>query len=133
MTSPTSSLHGFPPETVAVFVLLAAGAVALDLSAHRSDKPLTLKGAALWSLFWILVSFAFGGYLWLHHGSDTASLFFTGYALEKVLSVDNLFVMMAVFAWFKAPEGYRHRVPYRAVFADSGANRRADAEEQRQR
>ena len=112
MTSPTSSLHGFPPETVAVFVLLAAGAVALDLSAHRSDKPLTLKGAALWSLFWILVSFAFGGYLWLHHGSDTASLFFTGYALEKVLSVDNLFVMMAVFAWFNVPEGYRHRVLY---------------------
>ena len=103
---------GFPLETVAVFVVLSVGAIAIDLFAHRSDKPMSLKSAALWSVFWIAVSLAFGGYLWFHHGSETASLFFTGYALEKVLSVDNLFVMMAIFAWFKVPEGYRHRVLY---------------------
>jgi tellurite resistance protein TerC len=39
-----------------------------------------------------------------------ASLFLTGYALEEVLSVDNLFVMMAIFAWFGVPDKYRHRV-----------------------
>ncbi|AZR60594.1 TerC/Alx family metal homeostasis membrane protein [Eikenella corrodens] len=103
---------GFPPETVAVFVVLSVGAIAIDLFAHRSDKPMSLKSAALWSVFWIAVSLAFGGYLWFHHGSETASLFFTGYALEKVLSVDNLFVIMAVFSWFKIPEAYRHRVLY---------------------
>ena len=103
---------GFPPETVAVFVVLSVGAIAIDLFAHRSDQPMSLKSAALWSVFWIAVSLAFGGYLWFHHGSETASLFITGYALEKVLSVDNLFVMMAIFAWFKVPEGYRHRVLY---------------------
>lgn len=103
---------GFPIETVAVFVALSLGAIIIDLYAHRDDKPMTLKSASLWSVFWILVSLAFGAYLWLHHGSETASLFFTGYALEKVLSVDNLFLMMAIFAWFKVPEGYRHRVLY---------------------
>ena len=103
---------GFPPETVAVFVVLSVGAIAIDLFAHRSDQPMSLKSAALWSVFWIAVSLAFGGYLWFHHGSETASLFFTGYALEKVLSVDNLFVIMAVFSWFKIPEAYRHRVLY---------------------
>ena len=103
---------GFPLETVAVFVVLSVGAIAIDLFAHRSDKPMSLKSAALWSVFWIAVSLAFGGYLWFHHGSETASLFFTGYALEKVLSVDNLFVIMAVFSWFKIPEAYRHRVLY---------------------
>lgn len=103
---------GFPPETVAVFVALSVGAIAIDLFAHRSDQPMSLKSAALWSVFWIAVSLAFGGYLWFHHGSETASLFFTGYALEKVLSVDNLFVIMAVFSWFKIPEAYRHRVLY---------------------
>ena len=103
---------GFPLETVAVFVVLSVGAIAIDLFAHRSDQPMSLKSAALWSVFWIAVSLAFGGYLWFHHGSETASLFITGYALEKVLSVDNLFVMMAIFAWFKVPEGYRHRVLY---------------------
>lgn len=103
---------GFPLETVAVFVVLSVGAIAIDLFAHRSDKPMSLKSAALWSVFWIAVSLAFGGYLWFHHGSETVSLFFTGYALEKVLSVDNLFVIMAVFSWFKIPEAYRHRVLY---------------------
>jgi len=103
---------GFPLETVAVFVVLSVGAIAIDLFAHRSDKPMSLKSAALWSVFWIAVSLAFGGYLWFHHGSEMASLFFTGYALEKVLSVDNLFVIMAVFSWFKIPEAYRHRVLY---------------------
>ena len=103
---------GFPLETVAVFVALSVGAIAIDLFAHRNDQPMSLKSAALWSVFWIAVSLAFGGYLWFHHGSETASLFITGYALEKVLSVDNLFVMMAIFAWFKVPEGYRHRVLY---------------------
>lgn len=103
---------GFPLETVAVFVLLSVGAIAIDLFAHKNDQPMSLKSASLWSVFWVLVSLAFGGYLWVHHGSETASLFITGYALEKVLSVDNLFVMMAIFAWFKVPEGYRHRVLY---------------------
>ena len=103
---------GFPIETVIVFVVLSLGAIVIDLYAHRDDKPMSLKSASLWSVFWILVSLAFGGYLWMHHGSETASLFITGYALEKVLSVDNLFVMMAIFAWFKVPEGYRHRVLY---------------------
>ena len=103
---------GFPIETVIVFVVLSLGAIVIDLYAHRDDKPMSLKSASLWSVFWIFVSLAFGAYLWMHHGSDTTSLFITGYALEKVLSVDNLFVMMAIFTWFKVPEGYRHRVLY---------------------
>ena len=103
---------GFPIETVAVFIILSVGAIAIDLFAHKDDKPMSLKSATMWSLFWIFVSILFGVYLWLHHGSEVASLFFTGYALEKVLSVDNLFLMMAVFAWFKVPEGLRHRVLY---------------------
>jgi len=64
---------GFPLETVAVFVVLSVGAIAIDLFAHRSDKPMSLKSAALWSVFWIAVSLTFGGYLWFHHGSETAS------------------------------------------------------------
>ncbi len=103
---------GFPLETVVVFVLLSVGAIVIDLYAHRGEKALTLKNASMWSVFWILVSIAFGGYLWWHHGGEVASLFFTGYALEKVLSVDNLFLMMAVFSWFNIPEGLRHRVLY---------------------
>lgn len=103
---------GFPPLTLAVFIGLAVGAMLLDMVSHRGDKPVSLTQASVWSVFWIALSLAFGGFLYVQHGSEVASLFVTGYALEKVLSVDNLFVFMAIFAWFKIPDGLRHRVLY---------------------
>lgn len=107
-----STAIGFPPVTIAVFVGLVIVALAIDLFSHRKDKPLTLMQASLWSIFWVAISLAFAGFLYVSHGAETASLFLTGYALEKVLSVDNLFVFMAIFAWFNVPDGYRHRVLY---------------------
>ncbi|MDC9594040.1 TerC/Alx family metal homeostasis membrane protein [Xenorhabdus sp. IM139775] len=103
---------GFPMETVAVFIILSVGALFIDLFMHRHDKPISLRSAALWSVFWIAIAFVFAGFLYIHHGAETASLFITGYALEKVLSVDNLFVIMAIFSWFAVPDRYRHRVLY---------------------
>ena len=67
---------GFPIETVAVFIILSVGAIAIDLFAHRDDKPMSLKSAAMWSLFWVCVSVLFGVYLWIHHGGEAASLNF---------------------------------------------------------
>ncbi|WP_145567999.1 TerC/Alx family metal homeostasis membrane protein [Yersinia mollaretii] len=103
---------GFPTETVIVFIALSVGAIFIDLFMHRDDKPISLKSAALWSIFWVVVAMAFAGFLYIHHGVEVASLFVTGYALEKVLSVDNLFVMMAIFSWFFVPDRYCHRVLY---------------------
>ena len=95
-----------------VFIVFAMAAFAVDFFAHKKDEKISLKQAALWSIFWIAVSVAFGGYLYFARGSETMSLYFAGYILEKSLSVDNLFVMMAIFSWFKIPEIYRHRVLY---------------------
>ncbi|WP_127957375.1 TerC/Alx family metal homeostasis membrane protein [Serratia microhaemolytica] len=106
---------GFPTETVIVFVVLSIGAIFIDLFMHRDDKPISLKSAALWSVFWVAVAMIFAGFLYIHHGEEAASLFVTGYALEKVLSVDNLFVMMAIFSWFSVPDQYRHRILYWGV------------------
>lgn len=103
---------GFPAETVLVFVALSVGAIAIDLFMHRHDKPISLKSAALWSVFWVIVAMVFASFLYVHHGAEVASLFIIGYALEKVLSVDNLFVMMAIFSWFAIPDRFRHRVLY---------------------
>ncbi len=103
---------GFPPLTMAVFVGLALAALLLDMVTHQDGKPITLLRASLWSVFWVAISLAFAGFLYVQHGADVASLFVTGYALEKVLSVDNLFVFMAIFAWFKVPDGLRHRILY---------------------
>ena len=99
-------------KTAVIFVLLASAAFAIDFFAHKKDEKISLKQAALWSIFWIVVAAAFGGYLYLAVSSEAASLFFSGYILEKSLSIDNLFVMAAIFSWFKIPEIYRHRVLY---------------------
>lgn len=107
----TTSL-GFPPLTMAVFVGLALSAMLIDMLTHRGNKPVTLLNASAWSVFWILISLGFAGFLYVEHGPTIATLFVTGYALEKVLSVDNLFVFMAIFAWFKIPDSLRHRVLY---------------------
>nr|WP_221189800.1 TerC/Alx family metal homeostasis membrane protein [Azomonas macrocytogenes] len=97
---------------MAVFVAIALGALLLDMVTHRGNKPVSLTKASIWSIFWIAISLAFAGFLYVQHGPQAASLFVTGYALEKVLSVDNLFVFMAIFAWFKVPDGLRHRILY---------------------
>ncbi|SPW86915.1 TerC [Escherichia coli] len=47
---------GFPTETVIVFIALSVGAIFIDLFMHRDDKPISLKSAALWSVFWVVVA-----------------------------------------------------------------------------
>ncbi|WP_017445414.1 TerC/Alx family metal homeostasis membrane protein [Gayadomonas joobiniege] len=122
---------GFPLETILVFVVLTVGGFFLDMYAHRADKVVPLKSAILWSLFWIGLAIAFGFYLEYRHGETVANLYFTGYALEKALSVDNLFVFMALFSWFAIPDHLRHRVLYwgivgaivfRAIFVAIGTS-----------
>lgn len=108
---------GFPPETVAVFLLLSVGAIFIDLFMHRNNENISLKSAAAWSIFWIVAALAFAGFLYVHHGAETANLFLAGYALEKVLSVDNLFVIMAIFSWFTILDKDRHRVLYWGIIS----------------
>ena len=74
MTTPIDATHhlGFPIETVAVFAVLSIGAIFIDLHAHRDDKPMSLKSASLWTVFWIVISLAFAGFLAWHHGATAA-------------------------------------------------------------
>lgn len=110
---------GFPPSVVALFVVLVIGFLALDLYAHRGDKAVSLKNAIGWSLVWVAVALGFAGYLYVAFdktmGTDFAALFLTGYALEKVLSIDNLMVFVAIFGSFAVPDAYRHRVLFYGV------------------
>ncbi|NVL43857.1 tellurium resistance protein TerC, partial [Pseudomonas syringae pv. actinidiae] len=77
-----STSLGFPPLTMAVFVGLAITAMAIDMFSHRGNKPITLAQASAWSIFWVAISLAFAGFLYVQHGSEVATLFVTGYALE---------------------------------------------------
>lgn len=99
----------------AIFIGLVVFSMVVDHVMHKDDKPVSLQSAVKWSIFWVLISFVYAGFLYLHHDSNTASLFISGYVLEKVLSVDNLFVFSAIFAWFNVPNEYRHRILYWGV------------------
>ncbi len=113
---PAVNTHiGLETETMVIFGVLALLALCVDIWAHRKDKPIALKAAIAWTLFWICVSMCFAGFLYFHFNGEVASLFLAGYLFEQALSVDNLFVMMAIFAWFKVPEQYCHRVLYWGV------------------
>lgn len=96
----------------AVFLGLVLFSMIVDHVMHKDDKTISLKSAINWSVFWVVISLIYAGFLFVHHDSNTASLFVSGYVLEKVLSVDNLFVFSAIFAWFKVPNQYRHRILY---------------------
>ncbi|WP_104689803.1 TerC/Alx family metal homeostasis membrane protein [Helicobacter felis] len=98
-----------------VFIVFMVAALVIDFKAHQQDQVVTLKSAGLWSIFWVGTALVFALYLLWHDGKESMSLFLTGYVLEKALSVDNLFVIMAIFSWFKIPDIYRHRVLYYGI------------------
>ena len=100
---------------IAAFALIVMIALWIDLRAHRRGQTITLKNAALWSAFWVALGLGFAGYVGLFHGLDDAILYLTGYVLEKSLSVDNLFVFMAIFSAFAIKDEYQHRVLYYGI------------------
>lgn len=77
---------------------------------HRKAHVVTLQEAILWSIIWISIALLFNLLLYFTHGHESALKFFTGYIIEKSLSVDNLFVFLMIFTFFSVPEEYQHKV-----------------------
>jgi len=87
--------------------------LALDLGVfHRSAKEITVLQAFLWTGFWVILSFIFNSIIYYRFGADKAFEYFTGYLIEKSLSVDNIFVMILIFSYFQVPQEYQHKVLY---------------------
>lgn len=108
------------------FLVLITSLLALDLGVfHKKDEVLSYKSAMLWSLFWIDLALLFGlvvyfiydhptsfGIEFLHNETASNALinYYTGYVIEKSLSLDNIFVMVLIFHYFNIPTKYQHRV-----------------------
>lgn len=91
---------------VIVFVLLA-----LDLGVfHRKAHEVKMKEALIWSAVWIGVALIFNVGVYFVKGRELATQFLAGYLLEKSLSVDNLFVFLLIFNYFRLPARYQHEV-----------------------
>ena len=91
---------GFPLLDIVVLVSVLALSIFVDFFGHKDNKEISIKSALGWSAFWIGLAFAYYGFIWVQYGKDFASLFLSGYVLEKSLSVDNLVVFIAIFASF---------------------------------
>ncbi|MGV3704357.1 MAG: TerC family protein [Arcticibacter sp.] len=91
-----------------LFVLLM---LALDLGVfNRKAHVVSVKEALTWSGVWICLSLVFNGLIYHWFGKDKAVEFFTGYVIEKSLSVDNIFVFVLVFKYFQIPSIYQHKI-----------------------
>lgn len=108
-----------------VFIMLL-----LDLGVfHKKNSVVKVKEALAWSLFWISLAMVFNAGIYYILGKEKAVEFFTGYVLEKSLSVDNLFVFILIFGFFKIEPKYQHKVLFwgilgalvmRAIFIFAG-------------
>ncbi len=96
-----------------VFVLLM---LAVDLGIfHRHAHEVSVKEAAGWSVVWVALALLFNYGVYHFMGRQAGLEFLTGYLIEKALSVDNIFVFVLIFAYFKVPPKYQHRVLFWGV------------------
>jgi tellurite resistance protein TerC len=85
--------------------------LAFDLGIlHRTDKEISVKQSLRLSLFYICMGLLFGGFIWLELGAASAQEYYTGFLIEKTLSMDNIFVISLVFSYFAIPRMYQYRV-----------------------
>lgn len=97
------------------FAVTVVVSLAVDLLAHREAHVIGFKEAAAWSAVWVSLALIFGGVVFLVLGTTPGVEYTTAWLLEKSLSVDNLFVFALIFAYFKVPRAYQHRVLFFGV------------------
>ncbi|MGB2989134.1 MAG: hypothetical protein WBC98_04180, partial [Candidatus Zixiibacteriota bacterium] len=112
------------------FNIFVLAMLALDLGVfHRRAHVVKIKEALAWSAFWIALALIFNLVVYFWRGPETALEFLTGYLIEKSLSLDNLFVFLLIFSYFRVPPLYQHKILFwgilgalimRAVFILTG-------------
>jgi tellurite resistance protein TerC len=121
---------GNHPTILIVFSVLILGMLVLDLGVfNKNAHRVSSKEAATWTLVWITLSMLFSVFILKQTSVEKFSQFQSAYWIEKALSVDNLFVFILVFNFFKVPEESHHKVLFwgiigalfmRALFIFSG-------------
>lgn len=90
------------------FVLLM---LALDLGVfNRKAHEISVKEALTWTFVWVFLALIFNAIIFYWRGRQQALEFFTGYLVEKALSIDNIFVFIMIFTYFQIPSKYQHKV-----------------------
>ncbi|HKK46718.1 MAG TPA: TerC family protein, partial [Balneolaceae bacterium] len=89
----------------------------IDLTVfHRKSHEEGIKEALMWTGFWIALAVLFGIGIYYFMGPHSALDYYTGYLIEKSLSVDNIFVFLLIFSYFQVPAEYQHKVLFWGIF-----------------
>jgi tellurite resistance protein TerC len=99
-----------------VFTLFILAMLAIDLGIfHRTPRSVSLKEATIWSIVWIALALVFNLGILVFAGTTPALEFFTGYLIERALSMDNIFVFIIIFSYFGVPPQFQHRALFWGV------------------
>ena len=98
------------PELWAISIAAVLALFVLDFLITRKPHEVSMKEAVGWSAFYIALPLAFGVWIWSAFGSQRGLEFYTGYLVEKSLSVDNLFVFLLLLSSFAVPRDLQQRV-----------------------
>jgi tellurite resistance protein TerC len=101
---------GTPAWFWLAFLGLVAALTAFDLGVlHKEDKEMGIGESLKLSAFYIAVALAFGAWVWAERGADLGMKYYTGFFIEKALSIDNVFVISLIFTYFAVPAKYQYR------------------------
>lgn len=105
-----ADMLGTPAWFWAVFLLIVVVLTAFDLGVlHKEDRELGIGESLKLSAFYISVALAFGAWVWVERGGTAGMQYFTGFFIEKALSIDNVFVISLIFTYFAIPPKYQYR------------------------
>jgi tellurite resistance protein TerC len=106
----TADMLGTPLWFWLAFLAIVAILTAFDLGIwHREDRAMGVMESLRLSVFYIALALAFGGWVWAQKGADLGLKYYTGFFIEKALSIDNVFVISLIFSYFAIPPKYQYR------------------------
>jgi tellurite resistance protein TerC len=102
---------GKPAWMWIAFTAIVLAILAFDLGVkHRNSREISVRESLAMSAIYVLIGLGFGAFVWQQFGADQASQYLTAFTVEKVLAIDNVFVIAMVFSYFGIPRAYQHRV-----------------------
>ncbi len=102
---------GKPAWIWMLFLGIVISLLAFDLGVlHKDDHVIGVKESLLLSAGYISVALVFGAWVWWYLGAQSGMQYYTGFLIEKSLSMDNVFVIALIFSYFAIPREYQHRV-----------------------
>ena len=107
----SADLLGKPAWVWVVFAGIVVSLLAFDLGVlHKDDREIGVRESLMLSAGYISVALIFGAWVWWYLGAPSGMAYYTGFMIEKSLSMDNVFVIALIFGFFAIPRQYQHRV-----------------------